>query len=358
LCRHRCKDKHEFNCKTLALIFDMQLTYQPFELQLRHPFTIAKFSRTSTPIMLVQVEHEGYTGFGEASMVPYMGESHQTATEFLNRVDAAQFKYPFDFQSIISYLDTIAPGQPAVKAAIDIALHDLDGKLKGQACWQLFGSNPAIMPVTSFTIGIDTKEVIIQKVKEAEGLRVIKVKLGRDSDKELIQTIRLVTDVPLYVDANQGWTNREQSLDMIYWLEEQGVKLIEQPMLKTDIDGNAWLTEHSPIPIIGDESVQRLPDVAKAKGVYHGINIKLMKSGGMYEAQQMINQAKKLNLKVLIGCMSETSCATLAAAALAPQCDWADLDGPFLISNNPYKMPGFKDGKWVLNNQPGLGLVL
>jgi L-alanine-DL-glutamate epimerase-like enolase superfamily enzyme len=336
----------------------MQLTYQPFELQLRHPFTIAKFSRTSTPIMLVQVEHEGYTGYGEASMVPYMGESHQTATEFLNEVDASQFKYPFDFQSIISYLDSIAPGQPAVKAAIDIALHDLDGKLKGQPCWQLFGSDPAIMPVTSFTIGIDTKQVVIQKVKEAEGLKVIKVKLGRNSDKELIQTIRSVTGVPLYVDANQGWTDRKQSLDMAYWLMEQGVKLIEQPMLKTDIDGNAWLTEHSPIPIIGDEAVQRLPDVAKAKGVYHGINIKLMKSGGMYEAQQMILKAKELGLKILIGCMSETSCATLAAAALAPQCDWADLDGPFLISNNPYKMPGFKDGKWVLNNQSGLGLIL
>jgi L-alanine-DL-glutamate epimerase-like enolase superfamily enzyme len=358
LCRHARKDKQEFNCKSLALIFDMQLTYQPFELQLKHTFTIAKFSRTSTPVILLQVEHEGHTGYGEASMVPYMGESHQTAVDFLNRVDAAQFKYPFDFQSIIHYLDSIAPGQPAIKAAIDIALHDLEGKLNNQSCWKTFGSNPAQMPITSFTIGIDTKEVIIQKVKEAAGLKVIKVKLGRDTDKELIQTIRSVTNVPLYVDANQGWTDRKQSLDMVYWLKEQGVKLIEQPMLKTDIDGNAWLTEHSPIPIIGDEAVQRLPDVAKAQGVYHGINIKLMKSGGMHEAQQMINKAKELGLKILIGCMSETSCATLAAAALAPQCDWADLDGPFLISNNPYKMPDFEDGKWVLNNQPGLGLLL
>jgi L-alanine-DL-glutamate epimerase-like enolase superfamily enzyme len=214
------------------------------------------------------------------------------------------------------------------------------------------------MPVTSFTIGIDTKEMIIQKVKEAEGLKVIKVKLGRDSDKELIQTIRSVTNVPLYVDANQGWTDRKQSLDLIYWLKEQGVALIEQPMQKTDIDGNAWITEHSPIPIIGDEAVQRLADVEKAKGVYHGINIKLMKSAGMYEAQQMISQARELDLKVLIGCMSETSCATLAAAALAPQCDWADLDGPFLTTNNPYKMPGFNNGKWVLNDEAGLGIKL
>ena len=334
----------------------MQLTYQPFELLLKHTFTIARFSRTSTPLMLVKVEHEGYIGHGEASMVPYMGESHQTAADFLNKVDASRFYYPFNFAEIISYLDSITPGQPAVKAAMDIALHDLDGKLQGKPCWQLQGSNPAQMPVTSFTIGIDTKEIILQKVKEAAGLKVIKVKLGRDSDKELIQTIRSVTDIPLYVDANQGWTDRKQSLDLIYWLHEQGVELIEQPMLKTDIDGNAWITEHSPIPIIGDEAVQRLPDVAKAAGVYHGINIKLMKSAGMYEAQQMINKAKELNLKILIGCMSETSCATLAAAALAPQCDWADLDGPFLTSNNPYPMPDFADGKWVLSNEPGLGL--
>jgi L-alanine-DL-glutamate epimerase-like enolase superfamily enzyme len=335
----------------------MRLTYQPFELQLKHPFTIAKFSRTSTPVMLVQLQHEGYTGYGEASMVPYMGESHQTASDFLSQVDAAEFKYPFEFASIINYLDDIAPGNPAIKAAIDIALHDIDGKIKGQPCWELLGSDPALMPVTSFTIGIDSPDVILKKVKEAEGLKVIKVKLGRDTDKALIKAIRTVTNVPLYVDANQGWTDRYQSLDMVHWLYEQGVVLIEQPMPKTDIDGNAWITEHSPIPIIGDEAVQRFDDVEKAKGVYHGINIKLMKCAGMYEALRMINRARKLNFKILIGCMSETSCATLAAAALAPQCDWADLDGPFLTSNNPYNIPVFTSGKWVLNDNPGLGLI-
>jgi L-alanine-DL-glutamate epimerase-like enolase superfamily enzyme len=334
----------------------MTLTYQPYELELKHPFTIAKFSRTSTPLMLVQIEHEGHTGYGEASMVPYMGESHASAAAFLSKVDTAQLKYPFDFAAIINYLDSIAPGNPAIKAAIDIALYDLEGKLLNKPCWQLIGSDPALMPVTSFTIGIDTPEIIIKKVKEAEGFKVIKVKLGRDDDKELIKTIRSATDVPLYADANQGWTDRKKSLDLIYWLQEQGVILIEQPMLKTDIDGNAWLTENSPIAIIGDEAVQRLPDVAKAKGVYHGINVKLMKSAGMYEAHQMIIKARELDLKVLIGCMSETSCATLAAAALAPQCDWADIDGPFLTKNNPYKNPDFADGKYIFNNDPGLGL--
>ncbi|TWI99435.1 L-alanine-DL-glutamate epimerase-like enolase superfamily enzyme [Mucilaginibacter frigoritolerans] len=336
----------------------MILTFQPFELLLRHTFTIAKFSRTSTPVMLIQIEHEGYTGYGEASMVPYMGESYESATTFLNKVDARQFKYPFNFEEIMAYLDSIAPGNPAIKAGIDIALHDLEGKLQQKPCWQILGSDPAKMPLTSFTIGIDTHEVIIQKVKENPDCKIIKVKLGRDSDKDLINTIRTVTDLPLFVDANQGWTDLQQSLDMTHWLYEQGVLLIEQPMLKTDPDSNAWLTERSPIPIIGDESVQRLPDVAKAKGVYHGINIKLMKSAGMYEAHQMMLKARELDLKVMIGCMSETSCATLAAAALAPQCDWADLDGPFLTSNNPYLLPEFVDGKWVLNNEAGLGLTL
>lgn len=334
----------------------MQLTYQPYELLLKHTFTIAKFSRNSTPLMLVQLTYEGHTGYGEASMVPYMGESHQSAAEFLSNVDVSQFSYPFNYDEIIAYLDSIATGNPAIKAAIDIALHDLDGKLRGIPCWQMLGSDPALMPVISYTVGIDTKEVIIQKIHEAPEVKVIKVKLGRDTDKELIQTIRSATDKPLYVDANQGWADRKQSIDFIYWLQEQGVRLIEQPMLKTDIDGNAWITEHSPIPIIGDEAVQRFADVERAAGVYHGINIKLMKSAGLHEAKRMLDKARELGLKILIGCMSETSCATLAAAALAPQCDWADLDGPLLVTNNPYKKPAFRQGKWELSDAPGLGL--
>jgi len=336
----------------------MKLIFAPFELQLKHRFTISKFSRTSTPLMLLQLEHEGHVGYGEASMVPYMGESIQTAAAFLNKVDVNHFKYPFNYAEITAYLDTLETGQPAIKAAIDIALHDLEGKLDSKPCWQLLGSKPDLMPVTSYTIGIDTPEIFAQKVREAAGYKAIKVKLGSSDDKTLIKTVRTITDVPLYVDANQGWTDREQSLDLVYWLHEQGVQLIEQPMLKTDPDSNAWLTERSPVPILGDEAVQRLADVERAKGVYHGINIKLMKSGGMYEAQQMIAKARELNLKILIGCMSESSCATLAAAALAPQCDWADLDGPLLTSNNPFKTPEMKDGKWILSEEPGLGLKI
>jgi L-alanine-DL-glutamate epimerase-like enolase superfamily enzyme len=334
----------------------MEINWKPFELALKHPFTIAKFSRTSTPIILMEIKHEGFTGLGEASMVPYMGENMETATSFMSKVDLSWFKAPFDFDELVAYLDGIAPGNPSIKAAVDIAMHDLKGKMENTACYKFFGSDPGLMPQTSYTLGIDTPEVLIQKIREGEQCHIIKVKLGRDNDKELINTIRSVSDKPLFVDANQGWLDRQHGLDMVYWLHEQGVVLIEQPMPKDDLDANAWITEHSPIAIVGDESVQRYADVEKAKGVYHAINMKLMKSGGMHEGYRMIKKARELGMKVMIGCMSETSCATMAAAALAPLCDWADLDGPFLTSNNPYKDPEFKNGRWILNENPGLGI--
>jgi L-alanine-DL-glutamate epimerase-like enolase superfamily enzyme len=335
----------------------MNISWKPFELILKYPFRISGFSRTFTPVILVEIEYGGLIGQGEASMVPYMGESFQTAAEFLARVKLDWLKHPYEHDEIVSYLDSIAPGNPAIKAAIDIALHDLEGKLKGEPCYRLFGSNPDLMPPTSVTIGMDWAEIIIKKVEEASQANVLKVKLGSEEDKHLIQTIRSVTDKPLYVDANQGWLNKEQALDFIFWLKEQGVQLIEQPMSKIDTASNAWITERSPLPIIADESVQRLADIENVKDAYHGINIKLMKSGGMHEAYQMILRARELNMKVLIGCMSETSVATLAAASLAPLCDWADLDGPFLTRNNPFEMPDFENGRWILQNEPGLGLA-
>ena len=336
----------------------MQIIYKEYNLELKYPFTIAKFSRTSTPVILLQINFQGFTGLGEASMVPYMGESFSSAKAFLKKVDLSSFTYPFKMDEIIEYLDDLEIGQPAIKAAIDIALHDLIGKISQKPCYELFGSSPDKMPLTTFTIGIDTPEIIIKKVNDAlgDGFKLLKIKLGRDTDKLLIKTIRSVTHLPLYVDANQGWIDKNQGLEMAHWLAEQGVLLIEQPMPKEDVDGNAWLTERSPIPTVGDEAVQRFADVAKAKGVYHGINIKLMKSAGMYEASKMIEEARKHQLKILIGCMSETSVATLAGAALAPLCDWADLDGPFLTSNNPYRTPQFKNGKYVLENANGLGV--
>jgi len=334
----------------------MQATHISYQLELKHPFAIARFSRTTTPLLLLKLEHEGQLGYGEASMVPYMGESYETANAFLSKVDWNRFKAPFDFQEIITYLDSLDAGQPAVKAAIDIALNDLNGKLLGKPCFEIYGADPAKMPLTSYTIGIDSPDVIKEKILDAKDFKVLKIKLGRDNDRELINTIRSVTDKPLYIDANQGWTDRKAAIETIYWLHEQGAVLIEQPMDKNDLEGNAWITGRSPIPILADEAVQRLGDIDKIKGAYHGINVKLMKSAGMFEAHQMILKAKSLDMKVLIGCMSETSCATLAGIALAPLCNWADLDGPWLTKNNPFKAPELVEGRYQLNNLPGLGL--
>ncbi|WP_231460634.1 dipeptide epimerase [Pedobacter sp. Leaf132] len=334
----------------------MNISCKQFELELKHPFSISKFTRTSTPIMLLKIDFNGVIGYGEASMVPYMGESYESANAFLKLVDWNSIKYPFNFEEIIAYLDSVAPGQPAVKAAIDIALNDISGKILNKPCYEIYGANPDKMPVTSYTIGIDTPDVIREKLKDAENFKVIKVKLGRDNDKEIIETIRSITDVPLYVDANQGWADKIKAIDLIYWLHSQGVVLIEQPMDKNNIEGNAWLTERSPIPLLADEAMQRLADMDNLKGAYHGINVKLMKSCGMYEGHQMILKARSFGMKVLIGCMSETSCATLAAAALAPLCNWADLDGPFLTKNNPFKDLDFQNGRYILKPLPGLGL--
>lgn len=332
----------------------LTINSKPYELLLKYPFSISGHSRTSTPLILLEIYAEGLTGNGEASMVPYHGENVATATEFLSKVKLDWLKTPFDFKEISAYLDNLTPGNPNIKAAIDIALHDLQGKLEEKPCYRYFDADPQLMPYTSITIGMDTPDIIIEKVKDASQAAVLKVKLGGHEDKILIQTIRSVSNKPLFVDANQGWNDRTEALEKVFWLHEQGVQLIEQPMDKNNPDDNAWITQHSPIPILGDEAVQRLPDVAKAKGVYHGINIKLMKSAGMHEAYKMIQKARELDLKILIGCMSETSCATLAAAALAPLCDWADLDGPFLSQNNPFAQPEFKDGKWVLTDKAGL----
>ncbi len=335
----------------------MQITYRPYQLQLKHPFTISGFSRTATPILLLEIKYQNYTGYGEASMVPYLGESIETATVFLNKIDLSSFSFPFKMDEIIGYLDGIATGLPAIKAAIDIALHDIIGKITQQPCYKIYGASPALMPLTSYTLGIDEPEVMLQKANDALdlGFKILKIKLGSKNDKLLVNTVRSITNLPLYVDANQGWKTKEEGLKMVRWLASQGVVLVEQPMLKTDTDGNKFITQHSPIPIIADEAVQRLPDVAKAEGNYHGINIKLMKSGGMYEAHLMIQKARQLGLKVMIGCMSETSIATLAAAALAPLSDFVDLDGPFLTTNNPYQTPHFVNGKYILSDDAGLG---
>ncbi|EMB17644.1 dipeptide epimerase [Rhodopirellula europaea] len=334
----------------------MKLSFRPYELQLKHTFTVAGNSRDTTPVVLTEIQHEGLTGYGEASLPPYLGESQQSVMQFLSKVKLEQFDDPFLLDEILAYVDSIDEGNRAAKACVDIALHDLTGKLIGQPLHRLWGINPANTPVTSFTIGIDTPEVVKMKTEEASRFKVLKVKLGGGNDREMIETVRSVTDVPIYVDVNQGWTDKHQALDMTHWLAEQRVEFVEQPLPKTAVDDLAWLTSKSPLPIIADEAFQRLGDVADFQGVYSGINIKLMKSTGLREAQKMITVARALGMKVMMGCMTETSCAVSAAAQLSPLVDWADLDGNLLISNDLYVGVQVIDGKLTLNNLPGIGI--
>ena len=334
----------------------LNLRFVPYNLQLKHTFTIANSSRNSTPDMLTCIEFDGMRGYGEASMPPYLGESIESCTKFLSSLDLSQFNDPLQMDDILQYVDAVMPGNCAAKAAVDIALHDLAGKIMKQPWYKIWGFDPADTPNTSFTIGIDTPEVVIQKVKEAAPYNILKVKLGQATDKEMINTIRSVTDKPMCVDVNQGWTDKNKALEMIHWLKEKGVVFVEQPMPKTAIDDMAWLTANSPLPTVADEALQRLPDVMKVHGVYSGINIKLMKCTGMREAHKMLTLARSLGMKVMIGCMTETSCAVSAAAQLSPKADWADLDGNLLISNDPYSGMQVVNGKVTLIDQPGIGI--
>jgi L-alanine-DL-glutamate epimerase-like enolase superfamily enzyme len=335
----------------------LALRFRPYTIELKHVFTIATSSRTTTPVVLTEVEYDGVVGYGEASMPPYLGESHASVTDFLSRVDLSKYDNPFELDTILRDLDAITTGNTAAKAAVDIALHDLVGRLMKQPWYNIWGFNAAKTPYTSFTIGIDTQDVVRQKTKEAAEFKVLKVKLGRDTDKMMIETIRSVTNTPITADVNQGWKDRAVALDMLHWLKERNVVMVEQPLPKEQVDDLAWLTERSPLPIIGDEGVQRLSDIPKAKGVYHGINIKLMKCTGMREAHKMIMLARSLGMKVMLGCMTETSCAISAASHLSPMVDWADLDGALLISNDVYDGTKVIDGKVTLLDRPGIGVT-
>ena len=337
----------------------MQLRFYPYTLELRHAFGIAANSRTRTPAVMVEMERDGVVGYGEASMPPYLGETPDTAMEFLRRVELGRFADPFQLEEILPAIDALAPGNTAAKAAVDLALHDWIGKKLGAPWHRLWGLDPAKAPVTSFTIGIDTPDIVRQKTHEAAPYRILKVKLGRtrEQDRELIETIRQVTDKPITVDANQGWPDREEALRMSEWLAPRGVVFIEQPLPKEQPDDTAWLRARSPLPLIADESVQRLADVRRSVGVFDGVNIKLMKCTGLREAHRMITLARALDLKVMLGCMTETSCAISAAAQLSPLVDWADLDGALLIKNDLFAGATIVDGRVTLSDQPGIGVV-
>ncbi|MBU3813972.1 MAG: dipeptide epimerase [Candidatus Bacteroides intestinipullorum] len=340
----------------------LRLRFFPYELKLRHVFTVATYSRSTTPDVQVELDYDGVTGYGEASMPPYLQEelgSLESVMAFLRQVQAriGQFTDPFRLEDILAWVDGLSEGNAAAKAAVDIALHDLVGKLLQAPWYRLWGLDKDKAPSTTYTIGMDTPDVVRQKTEECAGqFNILKVKLGGADDRQLIETIRSVTRLPIAVDANQGWTDRRQALDEIQWLKEQGIVMVEQPLPKERLDDIAWITQHSPLPVYADESVQRLKDIPALKGAFTGINIKLMKCTGMREAWKMLTLARALDMQVMVGCMTETSCAISAAAQLSPAVDFADLDGSLLIANDCFRGMEVVRGKITLPSLPGIGI--
>jgi L-alanine-DL-glutamate epimerase-like enolase superfamily enzyme len=334
-----------------------KLSYYPYTLKLKYVFRISRGARSSTPLMLTRIEFDGVNGYGEGSMPPLYGESIESATEFLSKIDLSGFKDPLAIDEIMQYVDSIDTGNSAAKASVDIALHDLAGKIAEKPCYALLNLPGASSISTCQTITIDTLDIIRQRTLEAKEFQYLKVKLGTEQDRDIINTIREVSNQPLYIDANQGWKEKSQALDNISWLKEQGAIFIEQPMPVAMQDDMAWLKPNSPLPIVGDESIQRLKDVEQAENFFHGINIKLVKSTGLNEGLKMAKLAKQKDLKVMIGCMSETSCLISASFQLASLADWVDLDGNLGVTNNPYVGIETKEGKLINNDLPGIGLV-
>ena len=355
-----------FSAIVLALLFQScgktaQLSYEPFTGELRHAFGISTNTRTTTPIVLTRITLDGQTGYGEAALPPYLKETQESVCEFLKLAEPVinSCTAPLNVDSIMQVVNALAPGNHAAKASIDIALHDLYGKLEGKPLWQIWGIDPEATPCTSYTIGYDACDsIVLLKVREADWAKILKVKLGREEaeDKRMITLIRSLSDKPIYVDANQGWLTKEHALMMCQWLAEQGVVMIEQPMPKHMNEEHAWLCERVDLPILADEACQTYDDVAALQPYYDGINIKLMKCGGVAEARKMITLARELGMQVMIGCMTETRAGISAATTLSPLVDYADLDGHVLIANDPYDGIQIVDGKLTLVDKPGTGV--
>ncbi len=338
----------------------MNLIYKPFLLQLKHPFGVSSNTRTHTQSVFTRIEHGGFYGYGEACLPAYLGESLDETIVFLEKAKKIIGEYlsPFETEEIRNRIDLLSVGNNAAKASVDIGLNDLRGKISGKPFYKLMGFDKSVPLATSYTIGIDDEKMIAKKIEEAKDFSVLKIKAGSGDDKTLINLIRTLTDKPLYVDVNQGWKDKYYVVEMMHWLKEKGVLLVEQPMPITMIDEMAWVTERSPIPTIADESLKRLKGINSVKGIFSGINIKLMKCTGLTEAVEMIKYAKLNNLKIMLGCMAESSCATSAMAQLMQFADYVDLDAPNLINNDPFTGVTYKNGKIILNDEPGIGVRL
>lgn len=336
----------------------MKLSWKQYDLHLRYAFRISRGVEVVDPVMIVTLEHDGIVGYGEASPTPRYNETIDTIEAFLKRVDLSNFPDPFQTEDILLYIQSLAPENTSAKCAVDIAIHDWIGKKLGIPLYKYFGLDKSKAAISSFTIGIDSPDMLVKKVREAEEYPVLKIKVGLENDKEIMKTIRSVTDKVLRVDANEGWTKKEVALERIKWLQDQNVEFVEQPMPASQLDDTKWLRDKVQMPLIADENVIGLNDIPKLADAFDGINIKLMKCTGIREALRMIHTARAMKMKIMMGCMIETAVAISAAAHLSPLLDYADLDGNVLITDDPFDGVRNVKGKLELNDNPGLGVVL
>ncbi len=327
-------------------------------LNLRHTWTTTMSSSEFRETLHLRFRSQGTTGRGEGAPIVRYKESAQTAQKAVQSVaEYLKASDPWKFSKVLDEVFRRIDGEWAAKAAIDIALMDWVGQKLGVPLYRYFGLDPRDAPVTTFSIGMDKPDVVRQKIREAEQFPVLKIKVGLDSDEEMIASVRAATRKPLRVDANEGWKSREEAVRKINWLESQGVEFIEQPMPASMIGDIRWVRSKVHIPIIADEACLHPRDIPELATAYDGLNVKIDKCGGMLEAFRMIQIARSLGLKVMLGCMVSSSVAVTAAAHLSPLADYADLDGNLLISNDPYTGVLVEKGKLILPNRPGLGLL-
>ena len=334
----------------------MNLKFYPYTINLKEEFKISVNSRTTTPAVMVEIELDEITGFGEASLPPYLKETENSVIDFLNKIDISQFSLMKNLDEILNYIDKVEADNNAAKSALDIALHDLFGKINNLPLYKYLEIKKREEIYTSYTFGISDESTIKSKIAAVRDYKFLKVKLGSEKDKSIIDLIYSLTDKKLFVDINQGWNDEYYALHMIYWLSEKNVLLVEQPLPKNKIKEMKWLNERSPLPIIADEAIQNLNDLEIYKDLYSGVNIKLMKAGGIRNAIKMIQRAKEFNMKIMIGCMTETSCAISAASHLSSLADWVDLDGAELISNDLFTGAKIVKGRIIIPDTAGLGI--
>jgi len=333
------------------------LQYKIKDLKLTYTWTISRESSDVKHNVFVKVTQDGVTGIGEAAPNIRYNETTESTIEVIKKaIPLIEKSNLWNFVDLGYAIRDLAEEQTAAKCALDIAIMDWMTKRLNVPLYKYLGLNKAKAPVTSYSIGIDTLEIMQKKIREAEEYPILKIKLGSDNDEEIMKAVRQVTDKTVRVDANEGWKDKHEALEKTNWLEKIGVEFVEQPMPAAMFDETRWLRERASIPIIADEAVKRASDIPKLAAAYDGINIKLMKSGGVQEAMRMIWMARSLNMKIMLGCMVESSCAIAAGAHISPLVDYADLDGNLLIANDPFKSVEVKKGRLVLSDKAGLGL--